>query len=643
MVYPGYYEEDNPIILPFACVLDATGSAGNTFIVAKNPNSDLIITSPWSKIVGFGLHDAYGSGSHGVYYDATNAPAGSFTVVYECMIRNCDIGVEVNGNPYSSIVLNYTLIHPTLQSLSYGVIARNGGQVISLNTRVAGTGPPYNLVVDKAIYATDPYTKISLTTTSLYYCTTGMYIDNNSELEITLMTCHGHNYGLVIGPNGLNTIIRAAFMNITRCITYDFDIQSQDSAIEISSGYMLESKIRNPNHVKINARYHTEFNSKRYHSMTGDVHLGSIVEPTKITMGQGKYNEIDITVLTNDNLEESNAWTDWTIHSNSSNNSTFNIFNTNNIGSCLYIGSSYPIYGIKISVVDSCRDHSDIDTIIWEYWNGTEWIQFKVMTTLSSSPYTQITQHFVYSAVKKQIRFGLTSQTPFAIKNLNGFNKNWIRARLNQIITETPTAEYLRLHTSNFTINKDGFAEYFGDSRPIRTLPYNVTQITTNSAGSRDLYLNKKLSVHLKNNTFCSNKLTRISFSADMPSDIDLSFPIKIKFSIIGDHTTPGNVEFTINWGYSQNNSKIYNDDNSAPYNGMNSKTVIMPMSKSFTQISGFIKIDMDDSNMLNDIIWISMERNAGQINDNYQGNISIIQINMERVCWCNGGHIFGY
>lgn len=648
-VYPGVYIEDNPIILPRGATLDAEGSAGNTYIIAQNPDKDVIVLSAWCKVWGFSIHDAYMSGAHGAYYQA--GTEGAFAVLHECLIRNCNIGVEVDGTGgFDSLVLTYVIIHPTVAPTSKGVVLHSGGQIISLNTRVTGLPPPYNIPIQTAFEARDPNTKLSLTTTSIYYCNDAIYMDNGAEVEITLLTCVSHNRGIIIGPNGIS-ILKAAFMNLTNIKKYDIDIEATDARLEINSGYITEKKVNNPNKVRINARFHGENAGKRYQSITGDVHLGSVIEPTKVTIGEGKYNDISMVILCNDNFDEG-TWVDKTSEAISYEGSTFPLFCATNIGVCTYIGSATCIPGIKINITTATTSMVDLDDIVYEYWNGSQWEQFNVMALEANSPYYGVEKAFISYSGKFNMRFGVTYNPVCPSKILNGIENKWIRMRIVNDIPSQPVAEYIKIHTNNTTINKDGFTEYFGDARSVAILNGNLSNVhpTHNMPVNTGLYMAKTFGAMYEHNGFLDGSKSSIIYNTKTPKNIDISFPIKIKFSVLGDLTTTGNVEFKIKYVFSSVNTHIYTNIDDASDDIGDTISTSIEITQGYKQYNIEIPLDIhrifiNNRSGNNHILWIQLERDATpeNVNDTYIGNVTLVQLGLYYIEWCNGGHISSF
>lgn len=653
IVHPGNYSEDNPITLPTGCVLTSAGHAENTTITAANTTSDIIVCGIGCKIQGFTIIGATGTGARGLYFDGSlSGGYGKFSAIMECFIKNCDIGIEVDGNSGGGAIdvlyAREMLVMPTSQSLTKGIYCHSAGHLISASVQVVGV-PGYFTITD-GIHCTGTASKVSMTTSSSWDCTTGLRLDDGGEAELQLMTMKNNTNGVIIGSTGTTTRLSANSMEIKNSTTYDLDVQASDAVVEIHSMVVDITKINNPNNVTINIRYSTKKDGKKYQGMLGEIHVGSVAEPSKMQIGEGGYDVGTITYLTNDNLE-AGTWTDVTASANSFDNSTFNLFSGTAAGNCLYIGRSVNPVGAKFDVTTATTSVTAASDVVWEYWDGSAWTAFCVMQTDASDPHYFVTDCFVSSVAKTHVRFGIKSNTALANKTLNGFDRRWVRARVVNTLSSIPVAEYIKAHTHNVKFNSDGYNEYFGNSRPIKKLEweFHATYGANTVPGDQDLYISKALGASLKGNSFPDSALTRIGLVSYVPSDIDTSFPITFQLSFVCDTTIAGDVEFVVRYDIANAGDSVYTSAGSAPTNTANEKSASVIKSVTTAQIlySATITANVDSINPnpssgVPGIIWFTIERDAqvGNTNDTYTGNVSILQFYPRYIAWNDGIHL---
>lgn len=661
-VFPGTYVENNPIVVPAYAEVRARGTPGNTILIAANQTQDMINLGPWCKLSRFIITGSVAPGQkntcRGVYFNG-GVGFGGFSLVEECIVTNFDTCIETSGAPTGShtLLLHRVQVAATTAPLTNGVRAHTQGQIISNSFVAAGTPvplAPIPLPFGAAIKAEDTGTKVSVNITSVLYCTHTCVVDNGGEIEITLLSSTGCNTAICIGPTGTNSKLRAVNFNMKNSITYDLDIMATDAQLDLIGAQMDESKINNPNGVKVNAQFHGNKGGKNYQAITGDVRIGTVEEPTNLAIGEGKYNVDSFVALQNDNLEVG-TWTDISTEVKSETDGEPALFAGTAAGNCIYIGADQIPKGVKINVITAVTlGNVQYTDVMPEYWNGTTWTYLPIMSNNAETPFYFRTSPFVNEVGKYQIRFGLHNGSTIAKKTLNGYNKYWCRWRIVNTWSSVPEIEYIKMHTNSTEINKDGFLEYFGDARPISKLDWSIimTEPANSTPDSQDVYLSDQLGVGRVNNKFKDNTTDRIGLNEFLPTDLDTSFPVKIKFSIVGDTAATGNVEFIARWNVSNNGSNIYRTTAAAPTSssGEKSASTIIAMAAADVAYRGEIVVDLagvnpNPSNGQPDLLWLSIERNAtgGNTADTYAGNVTIVQMGVYYIKWRDGGHITGY
>jgi len=651
---PGTYVENNPLVLRNGVVLRSYGNPENTIITAQNPNSDLIVLGTKCSIRGLTLSGATGPGARGVYLDGTQSGGyGKFSMVGECMIKNCDIGMESDGKNIpagapDSLLAIFCLVQTTSGVRAKGVYVHSKGQFISLSSQIIGVPSP-SVPITNAIECTGSGSKVSMTTSSAWYCTNAIVLDDGAEGEFQLITIKYCNKAIVIGPTGTTTRISGDSIYMKNSITYDMDIQADNAILEMNSGLLHENLVNNPNAVKLNAKYHSVQYGKPYQGFIGDCHFGSVNEPAKIFMGEGRYDENNIIVLRNDNLE-AGSWVNVSNEASSIEEPAFDLFSGVQAGNCVYIGRDTVVQGFKIHVTAAVPTANN--SLVWEYWNGLDWVVFKVMQNSAECPYYTSDGSFISAVDKYHIRFGVTTQTPAVAKNLNGFTKKWMRLRIVSDISGVPVVESIKLHTNCTEINKDGYIEYFGNARVVCQLPFNFHSFcgTSVPTGNQDIFISDSLNLKVTNNKFSDSQITRIGFSAFLPNNADISFPLKLKLAFIGDSNTAGTIDWILKYSCTTAESAIYHNADDAPTDPAECGTVLKTTSLSSNScnkdcretieipIHGLI---INPSSGNEHIIWVTLERDA--ITDTYPGSVSLVQTKLIYVTWNSGTHLLSF
>lgn len=652
LVHPGTYVESNPLFIPQGCVLQAEGTPENTYVIAQDPTKDLIIMGPKTKLEGLTFVGAAYPGCRGVYFDATQSGLGIISAIFECFFIDCNISIEADGknsmSPIDTLFLREVLIAPNSTSLDTGVLCKDKGLIISVSLNLSAI-PGYFGILN-GVKALGTGSKLSMTTSSIWYCDTAMYINDGGEIESNLCTCNSNDTSVYIGSDGTNTKLNGSLLNVQNSQTYDMDIQAAEPNIDVQSGNFDPLKINNPNEITINAQFQSFQFGTFYRNILGNVVFGTKRFPSKIAIGEGTYDIDGVVAFTNSNLEEGD-WNDVTLSSISDGHPPYNLFQGTAPGNCFYVGRDDNPVGVKIEIITEASGTS-FEDIIWEYWNGADWIKFDTFQSSASPPYYTVRGSFVATPDKYQIRFGLSSSIAIGTKLLNTANKKWIRARVVNTLSSIPVAGYCKLHVNATEGDSDGFIEYYGNARQVDNLQeWSVALMKNLSDDSihQDIYLNKKIGV--RGRLFRKSTNDSITMTDFLPFEADLGFPFKIKFACVGDNVNAGNVKFTSLWGTSNEGSSIYMDSSSATAMNVtesNSSNAIIHITGSDTESRAELALDFcgvvtNPQDGKPDMVWVSLQRASDDDADTYQGNVTIIQTNVMYVKWCSGGHLLSY
>lgn len=656
VIYPGTYVEDNPIILPEGSTIISVGSVSNTIIAAANPMSNLLVMGRRCKIFGITLAGAYGPGAVGLYFDGSlSGGSGDIGIVGECFFIDCDICIDCDGNNSAGMAdtLYCDKIVMVAQNISpsKAVICRRGGQFITTVCYIVGVA--YTHPFTYGIHCINDGSKVSLCTTSVWFCGVALYLDDNGTAEIALLAMRYNNIGVQIGSTNTASRLSANSLAFKDSITYDLDIQATNASIEIYSSHMDDSKLNNPNNINIAIKYVSFKYGSYYQSILGDTQIGSPTEPSKLAIGEGLYINNGIAIYTNNNLE-SGTWIDNTDSALNLVSVGFDLFQSVSVDNCLYFGSNIDIFGFKINVITPTISVTLLDDLTWEFWNGSAWITFYTMQTYPDYPCNTYVNSFISIESKFHIRFGLTTTAPFIAKTLNGVSKKWIRLRVVNALSSIPSGEYVKIHTNATLINSDGFIEYFGNARSTKQFPINFSFISDASLPDQSFYINPTLSISPTNNVFADGVLSKIGIRFKMPIEIDTSFPIKFNIGFVGNSASAGDVEWILKYTYTTDDDDMYLNsiDASASTATIITKTKITSIgaNKNNKDLRDAINMDIymipgNPSTTHKYILFATLERDATgtNTNDTYPGDIAIHLLDGVYIIWSQGGHILGY
>lgn len=652
VIFPGTYIENNPILLPAGTTVKSVGSVSNTILYAANSGQDLIRLNQKCKIYGLTIAGAHGTGSRGMYFDGSLSGGGQITLISECFVVDCDIGIDCDGNNLVGIAdtlyAEKVVVTTSSHTLTTGIYCHRGGQFITSVAYIVGS---QSFPILNGYYCEGGGSKMSLATASVWLCNKGLFLDNNGNVEISLLNAQYNAIAVQIGNTGSLSRLSTSSLVLKNSFVYDLDIQPLNANVEIYSSFLDDSKLNNPNNVQIIIKYNAQVYNAYYSATIGDSQFGSAEIPSKVGIGEGLYINNGIIVLTNNNLD-AGTWINNTVAALISMDPTvspggFNLFQAVDVGNCLYFGSDKDIFGFKINIITPTSSITNLEDIIWEFWNGTLWVSFNIMATYPEYPCYTYDKCFISLLSKFHIRFGLTTTAPFASVTLNGFNKKWLRLRVVNALSSVPVGGYVKIHTNSTRINNDGFIEYFGNARVNTLLPIRTYSTTS----SNDLYLDTSLYLSRTNNVFVTNVLTQLGFNFKMPIQIDTSFPIKLNLSFVVNNATSGDIAWTLRYTYSTANTPIYLDVNDVVANTSIitiNKVTTIAVNKNNKDLRETINIDVhtipaNPSTNINYIFYGMLERNAGVGSDTYAGNVVITHMDCNYIAWSTGGHLLGF
>ena len=323
-----------------------------------------------------------------------------------------------------------------------------------------------------------------------------------------------------------------------------------------------------------------------------------------------------------------------------------------NVNSALYLASTLhndtdfiKHFGIKSKTVTALVGGE----VVFEYWNGTIWVEFNAMEVGSGGHYTPHAKNYFQHASSHHIRYDVSLSIGDWAKSdpvVLGTDYFWVRIRIKTTLTTLPQIEQFKLHTNRTELNADGYLEYFGLARGIERLPWDagLLQAANSSPGNQDLYISDNLGVGRIENKFVNNAVDRLSFLTPLPLTIDTSCKINFAWSVRTDDNTLGDIDWTIRWAWSSDGESVYGSTGAAPGTAPNEQSIVQSLPAPALNTEKWYKVELDVSNMLSereggfpDTLWVSLERDGA---DTHEGDVSLIAINALYKKWREGGHI---
>lgn len=290
--------------------------------------------------------------------------------------------------------------------------------------------------------------------------------------------------------------------------------------------------------------------------------------------------------------------------------------------------------------------------IVFEFYNGSSWIEFNHSVTTSLRPFIHLANDKFETTGVHQIRYDAfidnnSNQTKI---NIDGDERFWVRWRIVGGITRSMEIDFLKIHSNRTELNPDGFIEYFGSSRPIRKLPitFGSFQAANNSPANLDVYVGDNIGVGRIENSFVNGAIDRSGLVQMIPQDFDTSTTAEIHFKFSGTSSTVGDVRFVIRWTWTTTNGDVFTSTAAAPGTAVGEKSTVGIFSfganeqdemKTVEVLIDFPSTLLKSSGGAPDDLWISFERTGNDVADTYLGNVTMIDVGILYVAWASGGH----
>lgn len=158
------------------------------------------------------------------------------------------------------------------------------------------------------------------------------------------------------------------------------------------------------------------------------------------------------------------------------------------------------------------------------------------------------------------------------------------------------------------------------------------------------MWVGDNLGVGRIENQFVSGTVDRVGLVRPLPLDLDTSSPLRLILHLhseIADSSPL--IDFTVRFAKSNEGSSVYDSTSIAPTTATGQTTLTGSATnpgqdQQFTMI---FDLDVSDfvtrnSDNIGDLLWMSIQRD----NDGNDSDISLIQVEIQYLKWCNGGHI---
>jgi hypothetical protein len=521
-----------------------------------------------------------------------------------------------------------------------GIHVDNGARI---NIDIVKLGDPplitsnlsYGLYVDNASTA-------RLTALSVAFSDVGVFCNNASSITALSLSCFTCNTGVESGSTGANEL-NIFGGNIKDSTNYDVKVSSATAVTRLMGTLMEESKVDiNPSSAMYSLTL-DESGGDEGVNIRGELHVGKPEVPTESVFGQGDSYTNGMLVYTYD--DGTTTYTDVSTAAKSLTGSTFTFTGTD-VDDAIYVSSDKQDasdylhhFGVKAAIQTAAV--ANVGDIIAEYWNGSSWATVDTMSTDSGGNYLPHANNLFTRTGSEQIRYDVALSEDNWTKNdppSTGTNRFWIRFRIATAITTAPVFEQFKLHPSRFEINSDGFPEYFGDSRPLASLPWSAADVKPagTTVGNQDIWYSDNLDVGMDENDMTSGD--RVTFHAAMPADMDTSSPVKFRVGFRAAAT--GTYNYTVRYTWATPNSTVYLTAAAAPATHPNEQSVTSSVSATSGELT-WLQEDLYYRGAIghrdggfSDVLVVGLEA------DTIPGNLTVMIVDGKYTKWCEGEHL---
>lgn len=664
-VYPGTYNESNPIVVP-SFVTIKSASSDRTQSVQVIPTTTLTDTifqmSTSSNVIGVTARGA--TGANGVGF---TVPANTFNVyVKSCIVEACETGYLTVGAGTSLSTVSFfqnCIARGTLTTtLTNGFKITNGG--FMSGSLLGAFSQPTGTFISNGFTVEDAFSNAHLGTCKVQFCNKGFVTGSGvANQEPLLRVTSGEIVNTVITgvEVGADTKMELYSVSISSSMGQDVTLLSSSSSFVGTGNKIREDLILNNSNGNFVGSSLSQVPGENSVSINGELHVGSVEEPTESTFGGGDSHVRGMTILRFDGVS---TFTDITNDVKFSGDGlTAAAFDGTGIGNILYIGGSIGKFpNIKINITAGVTPTNATGLITTEYWNGSSWASFNLMSTDSDAPYLPHSQE-LFNSGSYQYRFNILSG--WASTTVNSINSCWIRFRISSTgMTVIPVLDQIKIGTNRVEINKDGFVEYFGTSQTFVRLPFDINWLrpADSSPANQDLYLQDTISVGRVENEFQPGVTDRSGFLTELPEEIDTSRPLVLRFRFRVSSSLPGNLDIDINWGYNvdiqddpspsgTSISSIFPSTITAPttapgFLGNINRIISIPINVENRILTQDFELDISElvanrntGSNTGDILWVSFQRNGLSLTDTYLGEASTVQLTPYFSKWCEGSY----
>lgn len=524
IVYPGVYLED-AMTVPSYCNLVCAGGLRSA-VVQANTNTDTLITcGAYSEIYGFLVTGCNGVGGIGI-------KSTSFqSLVRSCIISNCETALVFSGSGANCIAQDLVLVRLPGTTLTTPILVEAGATATIQAATISGT--PISLITT-GIKITGSGTNATLSAINTAYCTTGVLVESDAQGILSTLAVSNCTTGYDF--TGTNTNVQG-----NACAARDCTTAINIGSATVSGYFRGSANSENITRASGNDIFFLDIvtfqEGEEGFEFGGNVSVGTHRLPSRLVGGTGHATTEEQYVFTNTNGEVG-TWNDITAANNDP-NTTISLFAGTGAGNCVYIGVEDHVF--KSLYIQNIVTALSLGTgsVVSEYWNGSTWVSFNLMSTQGKTQYGNATLQRLGT---DNIFFG--EMDGWTTKTLNGQSAYWARYRIVTAITTIPAVTRMEHYLDCAVIEREGYIELHGEAQVVYELPLSLmTDIQGFNSSNVPLNANTNTYLVVENNDRDSNRKDGSGGTVRIPAGLNTSLPITFRILFAVGDTSSGNVE----------------------------------------------------------------------------------------------------
>lgn len=283
--------------------------------------------------------------------------------------------------------------------------------------------------------------------------------------------------------------------------------------------------------------------------MGGTFSVGAFSRTADAYFGRGGDFSQFMHVFSDDGT--SGSFVDNTTAAKSSNGSTFSLFQNTGSGHTAYFGNSIVQFpAIRVNITASGSLNTGSNDVIWEYLGTGSWTSFNVLATPSTADDQYASNVFTRTG-EEYIRFDSeTISENWITGSVNGQNGYWVRMRLQNEISGSPTLERVLLTPDRSSFAGNGFLVSYGTAQ--HTEKMNVHQRLFDDAvgaspANKTINLSSNINLSPADNQFNNNADDGLALISSVETGYDTSRQFKFKVGWFPTSNGSGTVSFRLN------------------------------------------------------------------------------------------------